>query len=103
MGWGEPQRQRPHASGVVVIEVAAADHLAAVETERDDFKRLVRFLTRRPDTVDPLIPPRTWIEWDDQCGWMLACWAGEPGETDIIVRPLAEAAPSLARLIDGAD
>lgn len=69
-------------------------------TDAADWKYLARLLTRRPDAVDPLIPPRVWIEHDDECGWMLAYWDDKRGESDIVLRPLAEAAPSLQRLID---
>lgn len=35
MGLGELHRPRQHPAGGIVVEVAAADHLAQVESERD--------------------------------------------------------------------
>lgn len=43
MGWGEPIRPRPHPAGGIVVEVAAADHLAKVEAERDRLREFAKW------------------------------------------------------------
>lgn len=41
MGWGEPLAPREHDRGGIVVEVAAADHLAAVEADRDRLRSAI--------------------------------------------------------------
>lgn len=92
MGWGEslhtsagpPPRPRPHPLGGYVIEVAAADHLAAVEAERD---RLRSALEAIDDLLDcaghtPVsvpagggVPER--FSFDGQC---FEAWPADPDE-----------------------
>lgn len=50
MGWGEPLQPRPHPAGGVVVEVAAAEHLAAVEAEN---ARFLALLARALPHIDP--------------------------------------------------
>lgn len=70
MGWGEPLQPRPHPAGGIVIEVAAAEHLAAVEAERDALRAEVALLDaicahQRSQYQPPI---------DDEFG----LWAGGP-------------------------
>lgn len=54
MGWGEPLAPREHSRGGVVIEVAAADHLAAVEADRARLRAAVADALAQLDRHPPM-------------------------------------------------
>lgn len=60
MGWGEATT--PHPKGGIVVEVAAAEHLAAVTAERDHLKAEVwRLRGRLEESTGKCLKCGDWI------------------------------------------
>lgn len=77
MGWGEPRGPRPHPDGGIVVEVAAADHLAKVEAERDALRAALELIeaegcTEDIEGIDLLCSE---VEPADTSGWCAGCIA----------------------------